>query len=67
LYRCIQGGRKPSRKQRRGKKGTGLRAGGPTEERDLAMHLAGGGVAPNLLMPRALEEVGLCKLHSLRP
>ena len=55
-----QGGRKPkkpSRKERRGKK-AGLRAGGPTEERDLAAHLAGGGVAAQLLLPRALEEIG---------
>ena len=29
-----------------------------TEERDLATHLAGGGVATSLLLPRALEEVG---------
>ena len=54
-----QGGRKPTRKQRRGKKaGAGLRAGGPTEERDLAAHLASGAVAGSLGAPRALEEIG---------
>jgi elongator complex protein 1 len=35
-----------------------LRAGGPTEERDLAAHLASGAVAGSLGAPRALEEIG---------
>ena len=50
--------KKPSRKERRGKKATGLRAGGPTEEKDLAMHLANGGVCSDLLAAGALENVG---------
>jgi elongator complex protein 1 len=54
-----QGGRKPTRKQRRGKKaGAGLRAGGPTEERDLAAHLASGAVAGSIGAPTALETIG---------
>ena len=54
-----QGGRKPTRKQRRGKKaGAGLRAGGPTEERDLAAHLASGAVAGSIGAPIALETIG---------
>jgi elongator complex protein 1 len=53
------GKKKPTRAERRGKKaGAGLRAGGPTEERDLANHLASGGVAGDLLAPGALEHVG---------
>ena len=55
------GGRKPkkaSRKERRGKKSTGLRAGGPTEEKDLASHLANGGTCADLLMAGALDEIG---------
>ena len=51
--------KKPTRAERRGKKaGAGLRAGGPTEERDLAIHLASGGVASELLAVGALEHVG---------
>jgi elongator complex protein 1 len=54
-----QGGRKPTRKQRRGKKaGAGLRAGGPTEERDLAAHLASGAVDGSIGAPTALETIG---------
>ena len=53
------GKKKPTRAERRGKKaGAGLRAGGPTEERDLANHLASGGVAGDLLAPGALEHIG---------
>ena len=51
--------KKPTRAERRGKRaGAGLRAGGPTEERDLANHLASGGVAGDLLAVGALERVG---------
>lgn len=56
------GGRKQkklSRKERRGrKKGGGLRAGGPTEARDLATFLAEGGTCPDLLAEGALDEIG---------
>lgn len=53
------GGRAPKRKPKKKKKNSaGLRAGGPTEERDLATHLANGGVAETLLAEGALEEIG---------
>jgi elongator complex protein 1 len=35
-----------------------LRAGGPTEERDLAAHLASGAVAGSIGAPTALETIG---------
>jgi elongator complex protein 1 len=51
--------RKPSRKERRGKKpGAGLRAGGPTEERDLATYLSGDGIAAELFTEGALDRIG---------
>ena len=53
------GGRAPKRKPKKKKKNSaGLRAGGPTEERDLATHLANGGVAETLVVEGALEEIG---------
>ena len=51
--------KKPTRAERRGKKaGAGLRARRTHGERDLAIHLASGGVASELLAVGALEHVG---------
>ena len=52
------GGRAPKRKPKKKKKIRRIARGGPTEERDLATHLANGGVAETLLAEGALEEIG---------
>ena len=60
LAPSTRGGRRGHRKGKtpKRKNSKGLRAGGPTEERDLATHLSNGGVATVFIAPRALEEIG---------